>query len=238
MCDQQEKDALLNYILTLLNIKASNDDEHKDLSIQMLVVLDFVKDKFGDLTAEEIKQAFKMYVAKEFPQIKVFRILDSIVVGEVLNAYREYRNEALRTYSHKKKLLLTQSSPVSESEKKEIRQQYLKLLFEELKQKEYCYETHRFFLPLEANGKIVITAEEKKKLYEDQLEIYIPNETQRLKNRSGYSSKFELKELQAIIEAKQPINAVVNICRAIITSKYLLQFTDSFESFKNQLNHE
>lgn len=229
---------MLNYVLTLLNIKASNNEEHEDLSIQMLVVLDFINDKFGDLTTEEIKQAFKMYVAKEFPQIKVFRILDSIVVGEVLNAYRDYRNEALRTYSHKKQLLLTQSSPVSESEKNEIRLEYLKLLFEELKQKEYCYETHRFFLLLEANGKINISAEEKKKVYEEQLEIYIPSETLRIKSRGSYSSKFELNKLQAIIEAKQPIDAVVNICRAIVTSKYLLQFTDSFENFKNQLNHE
>ena len=100
----------------------------------MLFILDFIKDKFGDLTAEEIKQAFKMYVAKEFPDIKVFRILDSIVVGDVLNAFREYRNESLRTYSQKKQLLLTQEVPISESEKKEIRKNLLKLIQKEIKE--------------------------------------------------------------------------------------------------------
>ena len=40
-----------------MNIKVSNENEAKDLQIQMLVVSDFLKSKFGFLTAEDIAQA-------------------------------------------------------------------------------------------------------------------------------------------------------------------------------------
>lgn len=84
-----------------MNIKVSNETENRDLQIQMLVVMDFIKSKFGNLTIPEIQEAFKMYVAREFPQIKVFRILDCVSVGEVLDAYKSFRNESLRIYSPK-----------------------------------------------------------------------------------------------------------------------------------------
>ena len=73
-------DSLINYLITILNIKTTSEQEKKDLNVQMLVVLDFIRTKFSSLTIEEVKEAFKMYVSKEFPEIKVFRILDCVVV--------------------------------------------------------------------------------------------------------------------------------------------------------------
>ena len=43
----EETDSLINYLLTILNIKVSNEQDAKDLQIQMLVVSDFLKSKFG-----------------------------------------------------------------------------------------------------------------------------------------------------------------------------------------------
>jgi len=85
-----------------LNLKTSSEQDAKDLNIQMLVILDFIKSKFSQLTIEEIKEAFKMYVAKEFSHLKVFRMLDCVVVGEVLNEYINFRNESLKVYDNKK----------------------------------------------------------------------------------------------------------------------------------------
>lgn len=101
----------------MMNIKVSNDTEKKDLQIQMLVVMDFIKSKFGNLTIPEIKEAFKMYVAREFPEIKVFRILDCVSVGEVLDAYKSFRNESLRVYSQKKTALLNTPKKVTQEDK-------------------------------------------------------------------------------------------------------------------------
>ena len=109
-----ETDLLLNYLITILNLKASTETEAKDLSIQMLVVMDFIKSKFGSLTIPEIQEAFKMYLAKEFPGIKVFRILDCVVVGEILSAYTEFRNESLKIYDQKRKAM--ENRPVEKSD--------------------------------------------------------------------------------------------------------------------------
>jgi len=107
---------LINYLVVLLNLKTTNNVDNDNLQVQMLVVLDFIKSKFGFLTTEEIKEAFKKYVAGDFA-IKVFRILDSIVVADVLNAYIDYRAEIIRTHGSKK---TEEIMPISEEEKKNI----------------------------------------------------------------------------------------------------------------------
>lgn len=114
--DTSITDSLLNYIITLLNIKVENEIQSKDLNIQMLVILDFVKDKFGFLTVEEIREAFKMYVAKELGFKEIYRNLDTIVVSDVLNAYVDFRNESLRVYEMKKQNLLQQDKKITKEE--------------------------------------------------------------------------------------------------------------------------
>lgn len=49
------------------------------------------------LTIPEVKEAFKMYVSGQLG-IKVFRLLDCIAIGEVLNAFIDFRNAALSNY--------------------------------------------------------------------------------------------------------------------------------------------
>ncbi|MDM1093406.1 hypothetical protein [Myroides odoratimimus] len=93
----------INYILILLNVKPPDTNEDRAYrDTQMLVLCDFITDKFGELTSEEIKQAFKMYVAREFKGVKVFKILDAVCLGEVLNAYVNYRDEHLHIYYSKR----------------------------------------------------------------------------------------------------------------------------------------
>jgi hypothetical protein len=125
-------DSLINYLITILNIKTTSEQEKKDLNVQMLVVLDFIKTKFSSLTIEEVKEAFKMYVSKEFPEIKVFRMLDCVVVGEVLNAYVDFRNESLRVYDNKKKQLPLNAS-LTNSEINEIMVNSINQRYEEFK---------------------------------------------------------------------------------------------------------
>ncbi len=112
---------MLNYLITLLNIKVENELQNNDLKIQMIVILDFIKDKFGFLTVEEIRQAFKMYVAKELGFKEIYRNLDTIVVSDVLNAYVDFRNESLHVYMSKKaNLKLEEKNKLSEEEKDKL----------------------------------------------------------------------------------------------------------------------
>ena len=117
---KQEINGLLNFLITILNIKTSSEDDQRELDKQMVLVFDLIKTKFGSLTAPEIKEAFKMYVSKSFPDIKVFRLLDCISVGEVLSAYTDFRAETLRSYSQKKTMFQNQLPEMTDQAKEEI----------------------------------------------------------------------------------------------------------------------
>ena len=99
---KEEIEGIINFLVSILNIKVSDREEQKKMDVQMVLVYDLILTKFGHLTVPEIKEAMKMYVAKEFPEIKVFRLLDCVSIGEILNAFVEFRNESLRVYSDKK----------------------------------------------------------------------------------------------------------------------------------------
>jgi len=114
-------DELINYLITLFNIKISSETDKKDLDIQMLVIFDFIRSEFGFLTTEEIKEAFKMYVGKKFGHKDIFRVLDTIVVADVLNCFVDFRSDSLRSYNQKKQMLeLSEQNALSNSEKDEI----------------------------------------------------------------------------------------------------------------------
>lgn len=119
---ENEIEDLLNFIITIVNIKISTAEEGEAMDIQSGMILDLIKTKFGYLTIPEIKEAFKMYVSKSFPGIKVFRILDCVSVGEILQAFTEYRSDTLRDYSQKKQVLLheSQKKELSTEEKEKI----------------------------------------------------------------------------------------------------------------------
>ena len=128
---KQEINGLLNFLITILNIKSSSEEEQQQLDRQMVLIFDLIKTKFGGLTAPEIKEAFKMYVSKSFPDIKVFRLLDCVAVGEVLTAYTDFRAESLRAYSQKKTMLQNQLPEMSESKKEEIIKSGVNRIFKE-----------------------------------------------------------------------------------------------------------
>lgn len=114
-----EIDNLMNFMISVLNIKASNNDEVSELEKQMVLVLDLIRSKFGNLTIKEVEEAFKMYVSRQF-DIKVFRLLDCVSVGEILNQYTNFRNESLRVYDQKKQQIKNKLPEMTPEAKEEI----------------------------------------------------------------------------------------------------------------------
>lgn len=223
---------MLNYLITILNLKASTETEAKDLSIQMLVVMDFIKSKFGSLTIPEIQEAFKMYLAKEFPGVKVFRILDCVVVGEVLNAFKEFRNESLRVYDRKKLLLIAESKQMSEEEIKSNREELLKFIFQDIQEKQISDDAWMLYENLEY--KINATAEERKKLYSANIKIYLMEFKNHKQARESLTAKFAIEELQDKIKKGEVIQSVANKCKSILVSKYLINYKN-YDEFKNAI---
>ena len=132
---KQEINSLLNFLITILNIKISSEEEKLQLDKQMILIFDLIKTKFGSLTVPEIKEAFKMFVAKEFPELKVFRMIDCIVVAEILTAFVDFRNDSLKVYDSQKRLLIDQSSTITKNEKECIRNDFLRQIFDDLDRK-------------------------------------------------------------------------------------------------------
>lgn len=200
----------------------------------MLVVDDFLKSKFGHLTIPEVKEAFKMYVAREFSNIKVFRILDCPSIGEVLQAYTDFRAEALRKYSQQKSNLLQAPPGPTDEQKRKIRAELLKIIKEDLEKKGHSNDAHFLYDELYNAGKIKVTDLEKKILYQKQLQKYSTEQKLEI-NKKGFPSRSKLlEELKSKIESKNPILTVQNRCKSILASEHLKKNITDFENFKNQ----
>lgn len=199
----------------------------------MLVVMDFIKNRFGGLTIEEIKEAFKMYVAKEFIEIKVFRMLDSVCAGEVLNAYINHRAEMLKIYNAKKMDALNSPTQPTEEQKKEIREQYLKFLFDELTASNAINVHKDFYDELDAKGKFTLSIEEKKEMYARELKKFIPIKTEELRKNVG--ARLLIEQFKLEIDGNEPIEQVKIICRNLVVTDYLKQHLTDFETFKKAI---
>jgi len=190
---------LINYLVVLLNLKTTNNVDNDNLQVQMLVVLDFIKSKFGFLTTEEIKEAFKKYVAGDFA-IKVFRILDSIVVADVLNAYIDYRAEIIRTHGSKK---TEEIMPISEEEKKNIIKNSINDRYNFfLENNEVQDPILHIFSFLVENKKIQLPSEKTKNYYDKK----ILEATEQIKNENTIS----VSDKKERLKMKEILNSIIN----------------------------
>lgn len=242
---KQEINGLINFLITILNIKISSEEEKLQLDKQMALIFDLIKTKFGSLTVPEIKEAFKMYVAKEFEDIKVFRMLDCIVVGEILTAFVNFRNESLRVYDSKKQSLLSEASPSTKNEKEAVRNEFLRQIFDDLNTRGYsstiwlCWEKDLKTKELTEFAKKVnatVTNSEKKEMYAREQQLYL-NEIKAEMNLSRkQSAKWVVDNVVNQIKKGLKINSVINRCRCLIGSKYLKDYLTDFEEFKKQID--
>lgn len=242
--NEADTNGLINYLLAIINIKIdlNNPSEVNHLKTQGLVILDFIKSKFGMLTIPEIKEAFKMYIAKDFPEIKVYRILDCVVVGEILSAYKDFSTESLRIYDSKKRLFLEQKIEITELEKKTIREEFLKKIFDDLKTRNYSDD---LWITWENEDKTLtdfakkvnstITVIEKKILYKTEEELYLKElKNEQLISRRS-SAKIIVNDFVRQMNTNKKNGTVINRCRNIIASKYLNKFLTDFEQFKKEI---
>lgn len=227
-------DGTINYLFALLNIQFK-PEERAYRDTQTLVLSEFLQDRFNHLTLEEVKQAFKMYAAKEFPTLKTYRILDCIALGEVLNAYIEYRNQNLHIYNqklitHRQNLL---SFNPSNEEKARLRKEHLLMVFESLKSNKTDYSAFIYFKEIE--NKIRMTNEQKEDLYKYEALKY-----KKELELDALESNFKKSNLSEFIrqsdEGKRS-SIVQNRCRAVVVCNYLKRHLDSFETFLNALEH-
>ena len=91
--------ALANLTIHLLDLLAVNTGK-VDHQIKLN---EFIKASNFNLTIEEIKHAFNLFVQGEFT-LKPMQQLNAVVFGQVMKEYKTYKIEKLRVYRQKKQL--------------------------------------------------------------------------------------------------------------------------------------
>ena len=175
-----------------------------------------------------------MQVARELPKLKVYRILDCPSIGEVLQAYTDFRAEALRKYSQQKTALLQAPIGPTEEDKKKIRNQLLDIIFEDLKKKGYSNDAHFLYDELYNSGKIKVTDLEKKILYKKELQKYSSEQRKDIEKKNFDTRIHLLEELKTKVESKNPILTVQNRCKSFLASEYLSRNLEELELLKHK----
>ena len=244
---KQEINSLLNFLITILNIKISSEEEKLQLDKQMILIFDLIKTKFGSLTVPEIKEAFKMFVAKEFPELKVFRMIDCIVVAEILTAFVDFRNDSLKVYDSQKRLLIDQSSTITKNEKECIRNDFLLQIFDDLNARGYSEDVWQLWekdfktKELTAFAQRVnatVTNSEKREIYALEEKLYMQQIKAEMMTSRLQSAQWLVDNANNQIKKNLKLNVVVNRCRCLIGSKYLKDYLTDFEEFKKQIEDE
>jgi len=216
-------------MIEILNIKVVTDDDIDSLDRQMILIAELINGQFPQLTIPEVKEAFKLYVAKKFIDVKVFRLIDCVAVGEILTAYIDHRNQSVEPFLIKRQTLLNAPIEKTESEKEKIFSDFVKMVYDEVLKNKFSDTAWYLFKKLEESGTIIKTNEEKQELYEKELRIYIDDEKQRITKQNPLNKKFVLKELEKSHENGKRPTYVKNRCRSILVSKYILNSKISIE---------
>lgn len=229
------KEDCLDFMLEILNIKIVEDEDQDAIDRQLILVADLITRHFSNLTAEEVKEAMRMYVARKFPEVKVFRLIDCVSIGEILTAYIEFRNQAIQPFLIKRQNLLNAPIEKSESEKQKIFDEFVEMVYNEVLEKGFCDDAWYLFKQLENNKKINVSNEEKTELYKKELAIYVPLERQRILKQNLLNGKHLVKEFEKTYEGKKRPVYVQNRCRSILVSKLIKESIKSIEELQNAL---
>lgn len=238
---ESEPDVKLNLaddVMRLLNVRERNSEMAKDWLL-------FISSSNFKVTAGEIYLAFKMAISREIldsneKEIDLYPELSNNTTGKVISAYIRHKKNNLQYQLSKDKLKALKSpvNELTENEKLELHNNLLKLIFEDIKVSGFSCDAWHIYPNLELSGKIKPSAEEKTKLYKEQLRIYEIEEKALIRNKYSITmSKPYLNNLTDKITGKKPVESVSNKCRSILVSKYMKQFIADFETFKKQLEN-
>ena len=220
--------AVLVKISVLAGIKGEIDSFVKQDISKMIL------NSFKDISFEEIHKAFELERYGEYEhRTEHYQLFDSNYISQVLKKYK--------TWKMKAKLELNITTPklehkVSDFEKKKLREDLVKMIFDEITKTGFSSDAWHLYSDLEVSGKLKTTKEEKSKLYKEQLKIYELEEKSLIRKKyDSMVSKTYLKLLVDKITSKNPVESVSNKCRSIIVSNYLQPFTIDYETFKSKL---
>lgn len=219
-----------------MGINVNSELSQQELDKKIVVIFKFIDGYFSKLTVEEIVEAFRMYVARKFPDVKVFRMIDCVSVSEVLNAYIEYRDKAIAPFIEKRKILLNAPLEKTEAEKEQIFKEFVTMVYNEIQEEGYSKDSWQLFSDLEKSGFIKVSNDEKHLMYKRELAKYTIEERKNIKLSNPINFKQSIKEFESQIKGKNKLAVVQNRCRSILVSEAIKQRCKSIEILFNVLN--
>ena len=214
---------VLNASAFLIGIKDRIEPEEFKLLERFFVT------KFGDVSPEEIREAFELYAAGKLDfQDKHYQSMDIVFIGGVLSSFRKFRTEVMR------KAELFKRSKESEPDKDKIREEYIRNAILE-PYKIFCksgvwafsFESklYDFFDEL---GLIKISKERKKELFELARKDLISrkNETARTSTGSTRKAFFDAAEAIANAAPGKESEPIIMQAKKIAFKEYIQDCSD------------
>lgn len=230
----ETKAKLTNDLMRLLQVREKNEAMAKDW------LLFIATSKFNKLTAGEIYNAFKLAMSRELKDSKGndFELLPELsnnTTAKVLTAYMDLKLQ--NNEYHKAKLQLKPKEEVSDEEKRERREKYILMVFEDMIEKGYSPDAWLLFDELESSGKVLISLEDKIKLYKEQEKIYFQEIKAEYNSNPGVPQyKHSFTYIAEQIQKGKKNRVVQNRCRSIMVCEYLKAHLKDFETFKTALS--
>lgn len=232
----ENKTKLADDIMRLLNVREKNSEMSKDWLL-------FLSTSNFKITPGEIYLAFQMAISREIldtngNEINLLPELSNNMTGKVIYSYLEYKKNSLPYHNAKDKLksLKTQEKEITEIDKQNIRNEFLKTVFDDISESGFCDMAHLLYDELIFKLKINPTADEKRGLYAKELSIHIPIEKENLRNKNPHGFALLIKKFELEINSKEPITYVQNRCKSLLSSEYLKLHITDFETFKKAIN--
>lgn len=193
-------------------------------------LLKLITSRFKELSFEEIYKAFELERFNAYDtKTDHFQLFDANYVSEILKKYKNWlidQKKALNISAPKAEIVI---------DKNKIRNDFLKTIYDDIKENGFCDSAHLIYDELIFKRKINPTNYHKRELYNRELAIYIPAEKENLRLRNPVGFGLLIKKFQCEIDEKQPIIYVQNRCKSFIVSEYLSKHIDDFETFKNEI---
>lgn len=198
---------LFTKVFNLSGFKGRIDEIHKADIMQLMF------ERYGHLSLEEIDYAFRHDRYSGEP-IEHFQLFNAEYVAKILKRYADFVMQ-VKNENHLKLQEPAVEKIVSEDEKKKIREQFLKIVFEDLTAE--GYSDSAWILYEDIKPKLSIRKEVLIRLFEIQ---------KKKLQKQKRTDRFNVSAVTGSVE---------NRCRSIVACNYLRKYLTDFETFRNSI---
>jgi len=200
--------------------------QHQKIDIKEMVLM-----RFKNFSFDELYYAFKM---ERFgilgEKTTHYQSFDADYVGKVLDKYVEWKRDV-----KVRENINSNSEPMetSKEERAEIRLEFLRNVYNEIKTNGHSEDAWLLFDELEKSGKLLIGNSRKKEIYQEQKVQYLNQLKLKVLDRD---IKTKIKRIISSEEQGQTNAEIKRRSKAYSVSDHLSDYMEDFDSFKNHIN--